>query len=139
MAVRSVSADVIELLGGHYDASRLPSVTPFIASASSLVDKVEANDTANKLNATDLELIERWLSGHFYAQADQMFTSRSTGKASGSFQGQTGMYLENTIYGQQAMMLDITGYLMALQKGGVVDFAWLGKPRSEQIPYTQRN
>lgn len=139
MAVRTTSAAVVDILGPHYDAVRTPSLTGFIATASSLVDKVSANDTAGKLSASDLEIIERWLSGHFYQQSDQMFTSRSTGKASGSFQGQTGMGLENSIYGQTAMSLDVTRYLAALNKGGIVGGAWLGKPLSEQLTYDERN
>lgn len=139
MSIRTTEAAVKDILGRHYDTNTSPSLTGFIATGSSLVDKVNTNDTTNLLSDSDLELIERWLSAHFYAQSDQLFSSRSTGKASGSFQGQTGMQLENTIYGQQALILDVTGYLSALQKGGIVGGFWLGKSKPEQQTYRQRN
>lgn len=135
---RTSEAAVKLILDRHYDTAHAASLVPFIDTASSLVDKISTNDTTSILSATDLEIIERWLSAHFYAQSDQLYTSKSTGKASGSFQGQTGMQLENTIYGQQAMLLDASGYLSALQKGGIVGGFWLGKTKSQRLSFRQR-
>lgn len=138
---RTTEAAVKLILDRHYDTAHAASLVPFIDTASSLVNKVSTFDAANgsTLSSTDLELIERWLSAHFYAQSDQLYTSKSTGKASGSFQGQTGMHLENTIYGQQAMLLDTSGYLSAVQKGGIVGGFWLGKTKSQRLTFDQRN
>jgi hypothetical protein len=91
------------------------------------------------LSSTLLELIERWLAAHFYAQSDQLYQSKNTGGAGASFQGQTAMGLSNTSYGQQAKMLDISGCLAAFDKGTQARMYWLGKPPSSQIPYSQRN
>ena len=128
---RTTSGNVQGILSSHYDGTAV--LTPFIDTANSLVSRVATADTLVTLSAVDLELIERWLAAHFYAHADQLMTSKSTGGASGSFQGQTGMVLESTQYGQTAMLLDSTGYLSRLSnetKTGTKQKAqlfWLGK------------
>lgn len=128
---RTTPGNVQDILGPHYDGKS--AITPFIETANSLVSRIAANDTLATLSGVDLELIERWLAAHFYAHADQLMTSKSTGGASGSFQGQTGMVLESTQYGQTAMLLDSTGYLSRLNnetKSGTKQKAqmfWIGK------------
>lgn len=129
MAIRTTQSAVEGILVDHYDG--VTSLTPFITAANSITNKVAANDSASLLDAADLELIERWLAAHFYAHSDQMPQSKNTGRASASFQGQTGMHLTSTYYGQTAMMLDATGYLTLIQqdalKGKAVASAvWLG-------------
>lgn len=113
MTIRTTSSAVEGILVDHYDGAT--SLTPFIETASSITNKVSSNDTDSLLNATDLELIERWLAAHFYAHSDQLPQSKNTGRASASFQGQTGMVFNSTQYGQTALGLDITGYLAKLQ------------------------
>jgi len=108
-------------------------IEPFISTASSLVDEVcvPAGYDDNRLN-----LIELWLAAHFYAVKDPRFQSQGIGGASGSYQGQTGMQLESTTYGQQAMILDTKGGLALLNhatqsgKRGSVGITWLGNERS---------
>jgi len=119
------------ILGSHYDDSL--SLAAFIDTASALVSKLEAADTQSVLSAVDLELIERWLSAHFYAHADQIAQSRNVGRASVSYQGQTAMMFESTQYGQVALSLDATGYLAKRQQeaenGGPsrAGMVWLGQ------------
>ena len=110
--------------------SSITDLTPFIDTASSLVDEVCA--TVSSYGAARLELIERWLAAHFYAVQDPRLASENVGGAGGSYQGQTTMNLSATIYGQQAMVLDTNGGLAALNtnvtKGRKpkVGVTWLG-------------
>ena len=127
--------------GGDYDTQELPSLTPFIDTASAIVDRVEACAIAKglTLSSTELELIERWLSAHCYGQSDQPYSSRSTAGASGSFQGQTAMRFEGTKYGQMALSLDYSGCLDAIGKRQFASAFWLGKRPSAQTDYVQRD
>lgn len=86
-------------------------VTPFIAVANSLTNKVASADVNQMLTASDLVLIETWLAAHFYAHRDQQLQSESRGGVSGQYKGQTAMFLESTQYGQTAITLDVTGFL----------------------------
>ena len=129
MAVRTNSPAVVEILRDHYDG--LASLTPFIAGASSITDKLATADVNAVHSAADLELIERWLAAWSYHAADLMYASKNTGGAGASFQGQTGMHFSNNYYGQMALILDTTGYLAKLQKQAeegpkVAGGAWLG-------------
>jgi len=97
------------------------------------------------LNATLAESVECFLAAHFYAHADQLLQSKSTGGSSGSFQGQTGQVLSSTQYGQTAMLLDVTGLLAKRSKEAetgqkrVAGVSWLGLPPSEQTDYEDRD
>ena len=102
-------------------------LNPFIRIASSLVTQVSENDEESKLSETLLKEIEVLLAAHFYTHRDQQYSSKKTADASASFQGQTGMGLDSSFYGQSAKLLDTTGFLDNLgkgkrQAGGV----WLG-------------
>lgn len=116
-------------------------LSPFIATATVIVSRVATCAAAKDLtlSAEELELIERWLAAHCYAMSDQTLASTSTEGASASFHGQTGMRLEATKYGQMATTLDFSGCLTAIDKRQVARGFWLGKPRSEQIPYVDRD
>lgn len=149
MAIRTEETEVREILLEHYNQLTQPSLYPFIRTAALLVDQVE-ECAARKMilvSAARLREIEAWLAGHFYEHADQMMSSSSTAGASGSFQGQTAMYLNSTKYGQTAMLLDTSGCLadiVATQdpSGGgrrVASIRWAGKTRSQQLDYEQRN
>ena len=88
-------------------------ISPFIETASSLVDDI---CVPLLYSDTKLELIERWLSAHFYAIRDARTKSEGVGSLSQSFEGQSAMGLAHTRYGQQAMMLDIKGGLAGLNR-----------------------
>jgi len=133
MAFRTDKDAVHNILGPHYGLvnGALLNVLPFIESANGLVDRVVVKDTGSLMSASDLELVERWLSAHLYAHADQLYQNKSQGGASGGFQGQTGMYFSSTQYGQTALMLDYTGTLADLEKQAkegkkTAGFIWLG-------------
>lgn len=86
-----------------------------------------------------LEMVERLLAAHVYAMSDQPYASKSTGGASATFQGQTGLGLKGTKYGQRAMLVDYTRVLAALDEGKIATTSWLGKVPSEQINYSDRD
>jgi hypothetical protein len=128
MAARTTSNSVKALLLRQYDANAAPSLTPFIDTATVLVDRMVAEDADGLLTAAELELIERYLAAHFYLHSDQALMSKSTGGASGSFQGQTGIGLDGSQYGQTAKRLDVTGYLVRMDQPQrpVSQVEWLG-------------
>lgn len=115
------------------------SMVPFIAAANDLVDWLDTVDEG-ALSTTTLTKIEKWLSAHFYAIRDQQYTSKSTGGASGSFQGQTGMVLLSTYWGQMACTLDTTGLLAQrskeVEEGGKrkAQVKWLGTAADSTRP-----
>lgn len=149
---RTSAAAVSAILLRDYDVVTAPSLVPFIETATLIVDRVvECAAEDDKVHTTaELERIEAWLAAHYYSQTDKNYTSRSTEGASGAFAGQTGMHLQSTLYGQTAMNIDFSGCLAELQAAATLtptpvnivkatSFAWLGKPRSSQIDYDQRD
>jgi hypothetical protein len=144
MAIRTTADNVKAILVNHYDLSNSPDLTAFIATANVLTDQVDACDTNNSLDATELELIERYLAAHFYAHSDQIAKSRTTGDASISFQGTTGKGLDSTQYGQTAMLLDETGCLtrkntQMIEGKKRATVTWMGKAKSAQTNYVDRD
>jgi len=86
---------------------------------------------------TRLELIERWLSAHFIAIRDPRVASEGAEGLSQSFMYKVGLGLQQTTYGQQAMLLDTKGGLSSLNgdsnsgKGRTAGITYLGKERGE--------
>lgn len=140
MAVRTTEKLVQGILERNYDLVNAPSLTPFIETATVLVDRVSLADTRSQMNAASLELVERYLAAHFYCHADMIAQSRSTGGASGNMQGQTGMGFDATLYGQTAKRLDATGLLVNLDQPlrPKATSAWLGKIRDDQLDEDER-
>lgn len=136
---RTTSAAVIELLGDDYNGTTV--LTGFISTANVLVTRVAACAAAKgiTLTAEELELMERWLSAHFYQQSDKGYSQRATLGASGTFGGKTDMGLNSTMYGQSAMTMDPSGCLAAITMRKTAGLLWLGKPPSDQIPYQNRD
>lgn len=116
MSIRTTSDNVKAILGQQYNTGVSLDLSAFILSASTLVDFIVTKDTAVVMSSTSLEVVERWLTAHLYAHADQLLQQKSTGQSSGTFQGQTAMCLQSTQYGQMAMMLDVTGTLAMLNQ-----------------------
>ena len=87
--------------------------TPFIFAATLIVDRIVSDLASDDV----LKEIERWIAAHLVAVRDPRLSSESFGGASESLQtGQLGMGLKYTSYGQQALLLDPTGILAALDK-----------------------
>ena len=117
-----------------------------IDAANALTDKVQSMDAADDgpqvLTAALLVQIEKYTAAHFAQSfaANQQVTAESSLGASSTFQGQTGMRLEATFFGQHAMLLDVSGILNGLNEGiHTVGVEWLGLPPSEQTDYEQRD
>jgi len=136
---RTTSIAVQRVLGGHYDTQNKPALDPFIKTANILVSQVALQ--VGTPDAATLAEIECYLSAHFYAHADQITQTKSTGGASGSFQGTTAMALNGTQYGQTAMLLDSSGYLAKRSKEvetgqrRVATCSWLGEDPDDQEQY----
>ena len=134
---RVVSGDVTPLIR-DYDTT--VSMTQFITMAHNLTNKVAAKDTSAELSALDLIDIENCLARHFYETRDHGLESESTEGASGKYTGQFGQGLRRTRAGQNALMLDTTGYLRKLSDGvPKAGMTWLGKVPSDQTNYTDRD
>jgi hypothetical protein len=132
---------VLAVLGDNYDVERALDLQPFMDTASSVVDRVVTCATTKgiTLSTTEQEITERWLAAHFYAVNDPLYTSRSTGGASGSFQtGTPDKGFSSTEYGRQSLALDYSGCLENISKKQRAKVFWLGKNPSQQIPYSQR-
>lgn len=142
---RTTAEAVKDLLieGGDYPPAdqTQPPLTGRIASANVIVTRVATCATAKglTLNATELELVERWLAAHFYCVSDRTYAEKNTGKAGAVFDGRTGMSLDATLYGQTAQTVDYSGCLSAIGKRRRASIAWLGLPPSEQTDYDDRD
>ena len=117
------------------------SLAPFIEIANAIVTEkcATATDADGNLvhDATRLELIERWLSAHFYHIRDNRPNIDKADVVSRAYRSKVDLGFNVTHYGQQAMLIDTSGALSRLNqqsqsgKGNTVSFSWLGKTRSE--------
>lgn len=123
------------------DSAITTDAVEHIDSANVLVSKMvaKAKDTDGNPfysevgDATQLEIIERWLAAHFYAVTDPRFASERSMTEEVKYSiGKLGMMLSATMFGQQAMILDDSGWLANLNaeltttKGKRVYVEWLG-------------
>ena len=124
-----------ELVGGIIELDPvIVSIAPFIAAASALVDGVERRsdtlDSDEQLDSARLEIIETWLAAHFYAIRDPRPERERAGSVEVKHQTSVDLGLNVTHYGQQAMMLDTTGYLSEISSGKKrireVSLHWVG-------------
>jgi hypothetical protein len=127
VATRATPADVRKIM--DTDDCRWPDLSPFVGAANNLVNQVCL--TSGYSDAT-LKEIEKWLAAHFACQPDPRAQDQKIGESTDWFEGKTGMFLANTRYGQQAMILDSAGNLaglnnsMADRKRRTTKFRWLG-------------
>lgn len=109
MAIRTTDAAVKLIIKTKASIS----LTPFIEVASNLVDRCAVD---SGYSAATLELIERWLSAHFYAIRDMRRDSEQVGTVQQDFQFKVDLGFSVTMYGQQAMLIDKEGNLAALNR-----------------------
>ena len=126
MAVRTTAVAINLII--EIDANI--SLTPFIEAANALV--TECCSGSSTYDATRLELIERWLSAHFYTVRDMRAESEKAGSVAEKKQSKVDLGFNTSHYGQMAMRLDTEGGLAALNerilkgKTSAIEFSWLG-------------
>lgn len=108
------------LVEGIIDVQAGTDLTPFIATANMLVTAIctypnstTPNPYTDGFAGSQMELIERWLSAHFYAIFDAQLTTAKAGTAGVGFQYKIDYGLKLTMWGQTAIMLDYLGGLAA--------------------------
>jgi len=126
MAVRTTSVAV----GLIIEVDSTIALTSFIEAANALV--TECCGDVDDYDATRLELIERWLSAHFYTVRDMRAEREKAGDVSEQKQSSVDLGFDTSHYGQMAMRLDTNGGLARLNekvkkgKSGSVGTTWLG-------------
>ena len=125
MAVRTTSA-AVELI---IEVDSSIALDSFIEIANSMVTQ---HCSVDDYDAADLELIERWLSAHFYCMRDPRAESEKAEEVSQKVQSKVDLGLSTSHYGQTAMTLDWAGGLAALNertksgKTQALGVSWLG-------------
>ncbi|MFA5526892.1 MAG: DUF4054 domain-containing protein [Acholeplasmataceae bacterium] len=103
------AADVKNILDTSLEEA---DINAFIGGAAALVDSVVGTVT----DTLKFEIV-RWLTAHLIASTrEQQIAEATAGPASVKFQGQSGLGLNSTQYGQQVKILDASGKLAALDK-----------------------
>jgi len=91
----------------------IADTTPFITTANLIVtDKLDSEG----FTAAHLKEIEKYLAAHMASLMDQRIAQEKTAEAAVTYQGQTGLGLDGTKYGQTIKMLDTTGILASMGK-----------------------
>lgn len=90
------------------------NLNPFILVANQLVTEL---CTASSLDDDRLKEIERWLSAHFACIRDPQRDNEKAGSVGEKFQYKVDLGLNQTRYGQQAMLLDTSNALNNANKG----------------------
>lgn len=104
------------LVAGIIDADPSIDLTPFINTANGIVTQW-CTDARFAYTPDQLELIERWLSAHFYAVRDPRTTAERAGSVGVNYAVQVkASPLSSTPYGQAAIAADYMGALAAMEK-----------------------
>lgn len=109
------------------------SVTPFITDANLMVTQ---HCTDSGYSDTLLTRIETWLAAHLYTLRERRRSTEKAGSVGASYKEELGLGLDQTVYGQQAKLLDYMGNLALLDKqiqspAPAVGVTWLGKTADE--------
>lgn len=114
------------------------SLTPFITTANELVTEActGTNGPSTAYSAARLELIERWLTAHFYSIRVPRVAAEQAGPVLESVQYKIDLGLDVTLYGQQAQILDTNGGLARIDEqmrngGAKASMFWLGTDRDD--------
>lgn len=106
--VRTSAEDVKEIIDTSLTDSQIKA---FINTANNLVEQYLAGSS---LASCILEDIEKFLTAHLIHLRDPRVEKESFGDVSQTYQGETGMGLEATQYGQMVTALDQTGKLSSI-------------------------
>jgi hypothetical protein len=113
-------------------------LTMSIMSAHSVVwNAIVRTGCGANYTLEQLALIEAWLAAHYHQVQTGIVNSESAGGASESYTISQDTFFMNTMFGQQALLLDVNGCLAKLMsditdaKDGKtkkrVSFMWLGR------------
>ena len=128
MAIRTTPDQVEAII----DLEESFAVLPFIETSSLLVDDLVASGNASGYSVAKLEMIERWLAAHFYAIAVPRVASEKAAVVAQSNQYKLGLNLAVTMYGQQVLTLDISGWFASINANATagkrtsIGAVWLG-------------
>lgn len=86
-------------------------LNPFIDAANEIVTE---KCTSSGYGNSRLELIERWLTAHYYCVNAPRGARERVGSITVEPQGKVDIGLDNSLYGQMAMRLDTAGNLAAM-------------------------
>jgi len=117
------------LVEGIIEVDAAIDLDPFITIANQLVTEL---CTDSGYTAVRLELIERWLSAHFYTNRDMRAFQEKAGPVSETMQSRVDLGFDTSHYGQTAMRMDTDGNLAKLNedikkgKSPSVSVLWLG-------------
>lgn len=90
-------------------------VDAYINSAARLIDTVFSDGALGEEILTEIEM---WLAAHMIASTREQQTAEAkAGSTSIKYQGNTGLGLDSTMYGQTVKILDTTQRLADLGKG----------------------
>lgn len=108
---RTNKSDVRDIFDTNIDDDSLDA---WIEIANELVDDIANADSS--IDSTRLTKIEKLLSAHFASTEEPLVEEDSIGDSSATYQGEWGMNLRSTDYGQSAIVLDPTTTLSTLGK-----------------------
>lgn len=115
-------------------------LTSFITTAHALTNHVVSQDVSGVLSTELVTEIEKYLAAHFYSLRDPVYRAKKTGGASATFQGEDGKRFESTHFGQNAIALDVSGTLAAMNEGAAaISMIWLGTNTNAATSYEERN
>lgn len=125
------------LVQGIIDIDPDVNLAPFILAANQIVTGVcSSSGYTDSGEGSQMELIERWLSAHFYTVFDREETSVRLGATSSLYQGKTEEGFRSSFYGQMAMRVDYLGNLAKLDNSTqikrkiTIELAAMGRKRN---------
>jgi hypothetical protein len=121
------------LVAGLIDVASGFDLSPCIATANEIVTEVcGSSGYSDGYIGSRMELIERWLAAHFYTIFDNQLATARAGTVAVSYQHKVDYGYRNSMYGQQAMLLDTKGNLakqentVNVQRKIVLGLVWIG-------------
>jgi hypothetical protein len=124
---RVTSEEVLEVIKETIP-NTVTDVSAFILVATNMIDKIIVEEYPDEFTDAYLKEMERWLAAHFVAIRYQTRAEETLDKGKDVYQYKIALGLQNTMWGQQVLVMDTTGSFAKLneQKGKRPQIAWLG-------------
>ena len=126
------------LVSALVDVQTGKDITPFITAGNLLTTAVctyQKSPYTDGYIGSQMEIIERWLSAHFYTVFDNQLTMAKAGTVAVGYQNKVDFGLKTSMYGQQAIILDFRGGLAAhdntaqIKRKIKIGLMWMGTRR----------